>query len=119
VGQVIDVTNRTFSVTIDLKNAQGRFKPNLLAMITAYDFKIDSALIVPARLVNIVDDSSFVYVAHTVDQDTVAKRQTVATRLLDNRHVLITSGLEPGSWVIDQGYRSVSDGDKLHITRMN
>jgi len=115
VGQVIDVNNRTFIITVELRNKPGHYKPNLLAMITAYDFQMDSALVVPSRLVNVVNDTSFIYAAEVNGKDTVARRLAVGTRILDNRNILVSSGLHGGQWLIDDGYRSVSDGDNLRV----
>lgn len=119
VGQVIDIENRTFSITVDIDNERGHYKPNLLAMITAYDFRVDSALVAPARLINVVNDTSFVFVAEPSRGDTVARKIAVATQILDNRNILVRSGLAHGQWLIDDGYRSVSDGDLLRVTRIN
>lgn len=116
VGSYINPNNRTFNIVIDPKNQNPLMKPNLLAIITAYDYKRDDVVTVPTKLVRGEEGKNFVL---TLEKDgesayTVKKQQVVVEKSFIDRTV-ISSGLEEGSLIITEGYNKVVNNDRVKL----
>lgn len=114
VGNVIDVNNRTFSVYVSPKNTK-MLKPNMLAIITAYDFEDTDAISVPTKLVR--NDGTQDYI---LTVKTNGKKKTVVKSIVEIEQefaskTIIKSGLESGSEIIIEGYNSVIEGDEVKV----
>jgi hypothetical protein len=78
VGNVIDVNNRTFSIYVTPKTNSKVLKPNMLAMITAYDFEDNDAISVPTKLVRNEGTKDYIHTIKTnVEKITVEKTGVV------------------------------------------
>ena len=115
VGNVIDVNNRTFSVYVTPSNNTKNLKPNMLAMITAYDFEDNDAMSVPTKLVRNDGTKDYILTVKTNgDKKTVEKTEVVIEQEFASETIL-KSGLEPGSEIIIEGYNSVIAGDEVKV----
>lgn len=110
VGQVIDPSNRTFPVFIYLDNKSNLLKPNLLAVVKANEYKNDSAIVVPAKVIRKLSGKSFIFKAEEVNGILTAKRAEVQTGVNSGGNVEIISGLEIGDRVIVEGFQGIDDG---------
>lgn len=114
VGNYIHPDNRTFSVYIlpsgDLKD----LKPNLLALITAYDFVKSNVISVPTKLIRNDGNGDYVLTAKEGANGklTVAKTPVEIEEKFSARSV-IKSGLNAGDLLIVEGYQSVISGDEI------
>lgn len=115
IGQVIHPGNRTFKLTISISNTENFYKPNLLAVIKAYDEIKENSLMVPTRLIELINGKNFLYVADINGIDTIAKRIEILIGNSAKGETVVTSGLHGGEWIITEGYKSISEGDLLHI----
>ena len=115
VGSVIDAANRTFTISVRPSKNLDRLKPNLLALITAYDFEDKDAISVPTKLVRTDGDKYFVYtIATNGNKKTVEKRYIEIEKQFPSE-TIIKSGLQPGDLVITEGVNSVIVGDEVKI----
>lgn len=112
VGQFIQEGNRTFSINVSLPVSEG-VKPNQMVHVALQDYSNETALVVPASLVQQdVEGNDFVYTLEDVAGAAYQKvvKTWVTTGLSFDGKTEIISGLDSGSIVIDKGSRSVRSG---------
>lgn len=114
VGDVIDVNNRTFSIYVTPKNTK-MLKPNMLAMITAYDFEDSDAISVPTKLVRNDGTQDYILTIKTNGEKKTVEKTIVVIEQEFASQTIIKSGLEPGTEIITEGYNSVIEGDEVKI----
>jgi len=115
ISNVIDVNNRTFVVYVKPTQNLGQMKPNLLAMITAYDFVDEDAISVPTKLVRRFGENSFVFVVQEKGEKKIVERRVIEIEKQFPSQTIIKSGLEPGDILITEGVNSVIAGDEVKI----
>ncbi len=119
VGQVIDPLNRTFSVEIKLPANDELVKPNLLAIVKIKDFEAKDAVVIPANLIQTDNKGDFVYVARQQDGGMEAEKVHVKRELTYENETMISSGLEGGEKLINEGFREVAEGVALREAEQN
>lgn len=117
VGNVINPNNRTFTLHIALDNKNQIYKPNLLALIEAADFRAAEAISVPAKLVQTEGTRKFVFLAVQQDSNMVAQERTIETGPNAKGQILVSSGLNAGDQVVTEGYLNLENGDLLDILK--
>ena len=115
ISNVIDVNNRTFVIYVKPTQNLGQMKPNLLAMITAYDFVDEDAISVPTKLVRRFGENSFVFVVQEKGEKKIVERRVIEIEKQFPSQTIIKSGLEPGDLLITEGVNSVIAGDEVKI----
>jgi membrane fusion protein (multidrug efflux system) len=109
VGQYIEAANRTIDLTVDIPDGT-RMLPNMVATVYITDLALDSALALPAAMVQQdATGQEFVYVL----RGKTAQKQVVQTGLVSEGMILIEKGLEPGDRVIERGATRVIDGEEV------
>lgn len=118
VGNYINPDNRTFGLTIFPDNKSTQMKPNLLAIITAYDFEMDSVITVRTNLIR--NDGNGNYML-TISKDEAGTYRVGKTPVKIMRsfagETIIRSGLNPGDQIIVEGYDNVISGDAVTIVK--
>lgn len=116
LGNYINPDNRTFGMTIYPKGMNNDLKPNLLAIITAYDYRKDSVIAVPTKLIR--NDGNGDYVL-TVRKDAAGIPRVVKTSVTVEKSFISSSiikeGLSEGDLLITEGYDTVIGGDAVKI----
>lgn len=114
VGNYIHPENRTFSVYILPSGNLQDLKPNLLALITAYDFVKSNVISVPTKLIRNDGKGDYVLTAKkgTNGKMSVVKTPVEIEEKFSARSV-IKSGLVAGDLLIVEGYQSVISGDEI------
>jgi membrane fusion protein (multidrug efflux system) len=115
VGNTIDVNNRTFTVTLKPQNLKGELKPNLLAIITAYNYVIEDAITVPTKLVQNNGEGDFVFTAVPRGEKLIVERTPIAIAKQFASRSVIESGLTEESLLITDGYSGLVAGDEVHV----
>lgn len=116
VGSYINPNNRTFSIYITPSNATLKeLKPNMLALITAYDFTKENALSVPTRLIRNDEGGSFILVATSKNGAYVVEKKYVEIEESFATETILLSGVEEGSLLITEGFQKVIPGDRIEI----
>jgi membrane fusion protein, multidrug efflux system len=115
VGNVVNKSNRTFTVELRIKNINGKLKPNMLARIIFLDFEAKEAIVVPALLVKEDINGKYLYVARDDNGKMFARKVYVTTGMSYGDETMIESGLNPGNWVITEGFSMVKDGTEVNI----
>ena len=117
-GQFINPLNRTFSVRVELNNANEVLKPNLLAVLQIKDFEQDSAVVVPSNLIQqSAKGDEFVYVLEQTNGKSLVKRVAVETGISYNNQTHVKGGLTGNEWLVKDGARSVKDGQEVELAK--
>ena len=115
VSDVIDPNNRTFVVYVKPTSNLDKLKPNLLAMLTAYDYVESDAISIPTKLVRTDGEQYFVYaIATNGNKKTVEKRYIEIGKQFPSE-TIVKSGLEPGDLLINEGVNRVIAGDEVKL----
>jgi hypothetical protein len=115
VGNVIDIDNRTFSVYIKPSSNLNMMKPNLLAIITAYDYAEDNVISVPTKLIRTEDGKDFILTLKAQGEKRIVQKTFIEIEKEFASETIIKGGLNEGDWIITEGYTSVIEGDEVKI----
>lgn len=114
VSPVVNKTNRTVEVTLELTEYDSRIKPGMYASVQLAVNQATDALVVPNKALHTWNDKTVLYV---IDSENTARRVIVETGLSTDFETQITSGLSAGDRVITAG--SVADGTPVRIAAGN
>ncbi|HYG39681.1 MAG TPA: efflux RND transporter periplasmic adaptor subunit [Cytophagales bacterium] len=107
VSNVINRTNRSFTVEVDLPEALSKsLKANMIALLNIEDYKNKEAVVVPINVVQHSEtDGEYVFVA----VDGKAEKRTIKTGQTYGNYAEVLSGLSAGDKVIVTGYQDLVD----------
>jgi hypothetical protein len=115
VSNVIDVNNRTFVTYVKPHSNLNKLKPNLLALITAYDYVQEDAISIPTKLVRNDGENDFVFVIKTKGEKKIVEKRIIKIAKQFPSETVIESGLDEGDQLITEGVNSVIAGDEVKI----
>ena len=121
VGNYINPSNRTFRMEVTVPNKDGRIKPNLTAKLKINDYSSENAILIPQSVIS--EDAAgqqYVYVTTAADREgeSIAGRVIIKTGKTEGDYVEIKEGLKNGDTIIQEGARSVKDGQHVKILKM-
>ncbi|MDG1329933.1 MAG: efflux RND transporter periplasmic adaptor subunit [Flavobacteriaceae bacterium] len=114
----INPNNRTFKITIPIKNKEKLIKPNLTAKIKINDYTNEQAILIPQ---SIISENSlgeqYIFIANNTNKDNeaIVKKMIVKTGKNQEGFVEILQGLTSNDIVINEGARNVKDGQSVRI----
>lgn len=115
IGRVIDPSNRTFKIEIDIPN-QKWLKPNLLAFILINDYSELEVLKVPLDLVQQdVSGDRYIMVMEEKGGSHLAVKRVVETGPAFGGEIVVRSGINASEMLIKEGARSLIDGQKITL----
>lgn len=120
VSNYINPENRSFNIQVAVPNKNGKIKPNLTSKIQIKDYSNPNAITVPISIISEnAEGEQYLYVAENVDKDgnAIAKKVIVITGQSQNGLIEITEGIKDGDQIINEGARSVKDGQKVSIIK--
>lgn len=115
IGSVINPDNRTFQLIIRPNSNNIKLKPNMLSLITAYDFNQEGVISVPTRLIRVDRTGHFVYVVVSNEGRDVVERRYIELGKQFPTNTIITSGLKQGDQVVNEGANKIIAGDQVKI----
>ncbi|MCF8278020.1 MAG: efflux RND transporter periplasmic adaptor subunit [Flavobacteriales bacterium] len=115
VSNIINPSNRTFSVEVRVPNSTGALKPNGVATLRIKDFEVKDALVVPAISIGKDAKGAFLFVIVEEDGKTKAVKKYVQTGRTSDGKTRVTEGLMSGDRVVVEGYNEVANGDLVRI----
>lgn len=116
VGNYINPDNRSFKVRININNPKQNIKPNMLADVNIKDYEKKNTIVIPSNLVQIDEKGkSFVFVVIKDNNAYIVKKKIVETGREYNGKTEIIKGLEPKEQLVNEGSRSVSEGQKVKV----
>jgi RND family efflux transporter MFP subunit len=115
VGRFIKPENRTFEVTIGLDD-HDHLRPNMYCALRINDLSIDSAMVVPASMVQQdTENNEFLYVLRNEGENYIVQKRLVTTGQSYRGNILVLSGIKPGDLIVDKGARRVVDGQEVEL----
>jgi len=118
VGSFINPSNRTFKVEVAIPNKEKSIKPNLTAKLRINDYSNPKALLIPQSIISEnANGEQYIYVIKdkTSNNEAIAEKVIIETSLTQGDVIEVITGLEPGMEIIQEGARSVNDGQKVKI----
>ena len=117
VGNFINPANRTFKIEIPVPNKDGAIKPNLTAKLKINDYSNPKALLIPQSIISEnANGEQYIYVIRDrKDNIGVAERVIIKTGRTQGDVIEVLSGLEQGNEVIEEGARTVKNGQTVEI----
>lgn len=116
-GNFINPANRTFKIEVAVPNTDGTIKPNLTAKLKINDYTNDKALLIPQSIISEnAEGRQYVYtITDKNDSLAKAKRVFIETGKTQGDFIEVLSGLVNGNEIIQEGARSVKDGQDVKI----
>lgn len=117
-GNFINPSNRSFTVEIPVPSDGGKIKPNLTAKVMINDYTSEDAILIPQGIVSEnAEGEQYVYLvnADSMSSEAVAKKAVIITGKTQGDYVEVLFGIKNGDGIIDEGARSVKDGQKVRI----
>jgi len=117
-GRFINPANRTFTARINLENQNNKLYPNLLGMLEIQDYQQDSALVIPARLIQEnAQGESYIFTVKADGEAMYSILKPIEVGMTYNGVTEVLSGLGDHDMIIDKGSRSVSDNQLIRVTK--
>jgi RND family efflux transporter MFP subunit len=117
-GNFINPSNRSFTAEIPVPSHDGKIKPNLTARVMINDYTSDDAILIPQSILSEnAEGEQYVFLveADSIENDPVAKKVVITTGKTQGDFVEVLSGINSGDAIIDEGARSVKEGQKVKI----
>ena len=122
VGNFINPANRTFKVEVSVPNKDKSIKPNLTAKLKINDYSNKNALLIPQGIISEnASGEQYVYIVtdRAGNDEAVAEKKIITTGLTQGDYIEVIDGLEVGNEIIQEGARSVNDGQKVKIINLD
>lgn len=119
-GSFINAANRTFKVEVSIPNGYDNIKPNLTAKLKINDYTSGEAILIPQDIIS--EDASgdeYIYILDRVNDNTgTVQRANIKTGKTQGDIIEVLEGLTPNTLVIQEGARSVKDGQKVEVKQI-
>ncbi len=117
-GNFINPNNRSFTIEIPVPNKDKRIKPNLTAKVRINDYTNEKALLIPQSIISEnAEGEQYTYLTSQANKENVAlaKKNIIKTGKTQGDYVEVLEGVADGQELIQEGARSVKDGQKVKI----
>ena len=114
----INPANRTFKVEIAVPNKEKSIKPNLTARLRINDYTSEKALLIPQSIISENSEGDqYVYVVKNKNAqgEGIANRVIIKTGKTQGDVIEVLEGIEDGTEIIEEGARSVRDGQTVKV----
>ncbi|MEL0643771.1 efflux RND transporter periplasmic adaptor subunit [Olleya sp. Ti.3.14] len=119
-GDVINVANRTFKIEVAVPNKDKTIKPNLTAKLKINDYTNPKAILVPQSIISEnAEGEQYVYIVKDKkdnNQGTVNK-VIIKTGKTQGDVIEVLEGITNGAELIQEGARSVKDGQTVKVIK--
>lgn len=117
-GNFINPANRTFKIEVAVPNKDKSIKPNLTAKLKINDYTNENAILIPQSIISEnADGEQYIYIIENknADNEGNAKRVIIETGKAQGDVIEVTKGLENNAEIIEEGARSVNDGQTVKV----
>lgn len=116
-GNFINPANRTFKVEVAIPNRDGSIKPNLTAKLKINDYINEKAILIPQSIISEnAEGQQYVYtIVGRSENKANVKREIIETGRTQGDYIEALSGIKNGEEIIDEGARSVKEGQEVKI----
>jgi membrane fusion protein, multidrug efflux system len=113
----IDPLNRTFRVEVKLNGIKD-VKPNMVAKLNIEDYVNPKALVVPSNAIQRTESETFVMIAKTDKNKTVAEKRTIVIGKANQDLTEVLSGIEENETIIVNGFQELTTGQVVKPTNV-
>ena len=117
-GNFINPANRTFKIEVAVPNKDKSIKPNLTARLKINDYTNENAILIPQSIISEnAEGEQYIYVIvnKNADNEGEAKRIIIETGRAQGDVIEVVKGLENNAEIIQEGARSVKDGQTVKV----
>jgi len=116
-GNYINPNNRTYKTEINIPNKDNTIKPNLTARLKVNDYTNEKAILIPQSIISEnAQGEQFVYKLKDLNEGkATASRVIIKTGKTQGDVIEVLDGLSNGDQLIEEGARSVKDGQKVKV----
>ncbi len=116
-GSFINAANRTFKIEVSIPNKDKTIKPNLTAKLKINDYSNPKAILIPQSIISEnANGEQYVYVVKDRNGKLgVSERVIIKTGKAQDSVIEVLEGLESGFEIIQEGARSVKDGQTVEV----
>ncbi len=116
-GNYINPDNRTFKIEIEVPNKDKSIKPNLTARLKINDYSKENAILIPQSIISDnAEGEQYIFVLQDKQESkAVAKQVLIKTGKTQGDQIEVLEGLKDGDEIIQEGARSVKDGQTVKI----
>lgn len=118
----INPNNRTFKVEIAVPNTEKSIKPNLTAKLRINDYTSEDAFLIPQSVISEnADGEQYIYIVKDINEngEGTAERKIIETGRTQGDIIEVLSGIKNGDHIINEGARSVKDGQAVKILEVD
>ncbi len=115
VGSFINPDNRKFNVEIEIPNADGLVRPNMIATVMINNYTVENAITIPSTILQENSQGetiAFIY-DPVNDSTAVAKKVTLDLGLNYSNRIEVKSGLNDGDIIIVEGAKNLREGQRV------
>lgn len=116
-GNFINPANRTFKIEVAVSNKDKSIKPNLTAKLKINDYTNEKAILIPQSIISEnAEGEQYVYtIVNKTNETAKAKKNIIETGKTQGDYIEVLSGLKHSDEIINEGARSVTDGQEVKI----
>lgn len=113
----INPANRTFKVEVAIPSSDMVIKPNLTAKLKINDYTNKNAILIPQSIISEnAEGEQYVYtITDKKDSMALAKREIIETGRTQGDYIEVLTGVKNHEEIINEGARSVRDGQSVKI----
>ncbi|RPD95814.1 efflux RND transporter periplasmic adaptor subunit [Aureibaculum marinum] len=114
----INPSNRTYKIEVAVPNKDKAIKPNLTAKLKINDYTNKNAYLVPQSIISEnAQGEQYLYIVKNINgnNEGIIKKVIIETGKTQGDIIEVLSGLETGTQVVQEGARSVKDGQTVKI----
>lgn len=120
VGNFINPNNRTFNVEIGIENPSKTIKPNMTAKLQINDYSNETAILIPQSIISEnAAGEQYIYTIGAKNKigEATAKRTIIRTGKTQGDVIEILNDFSKGIEIIDEGARSVTNGQTVKVLK--
>ena len=116
-GNYINPANRTYNIEISLPVSNKQIKPNLTAKLKINDYTNAKSILIPQSIISEnANGEQYIYaIENKTENKGTVKRIIIETGKTNGDTIEIISGLKNGTEIINEGARSVKNGQEVKI----
>ena len=113
----INPANRTFKIEVAIPNKDNNIKPNLTAKLKINDYTNPSAILIPQSIISEnANGEQYIYIAKDRNgKKATTQRVIIKTGKTQGDVIEVLEGIESGTEIIQEGARSVKDGQNVEV----
>ena len=117
IGRTIDPSNRTFKIEVNVGNAKGMLKPNLLAEVEINDLSLSDVITIPVDIIQEeINGKKYVFAAEKKGEEYRARKIYIETGDSYDGNIIVSKGLQGDELIVTEGARALTDNILLKLS---